>query len=162
MTLIPPRLRIGDTIGIVTPSGQISDSPSPNPQVELEAGIKYLKDLGFEIKLGMYAMKEGDFGAGTPEERAEDLNAMFANTQNFNRPLGSWCLCVDAAVDLGSMFSNAAKFNNGDDIEGTQAIRLWNVAGVAFPPPPTHPSGRQQALPPRECVCRPHVLQLPA
>ncbi len=73
MTLIPPRLQIGDTIGVVTPSGPISSSPSPDPQRELEKGIAYLKDLGFEALLGEHALKEGCLAAGTSTERAEDL-----------------------------------------------------------------------------------------
>ena len=39
MPLIPHRLQIGDTIGVVTPSGPISSSLSPDPYRELEKGI---------------------------------------------------------------------------------------------------------------------------
>ena len=81
MTLIPPRLRIGDTIGVVTPSGPISSSPSPESQRELEKGIVYLKDLGIEVLLGEYALQEGGLAAGSPEERASDINNMFANPE---------------------------------------------------------------------------------
>ena len=79
MPLIPPRLKIGDTIGVVTPSSPISSSPSDDPYLELERGLTYLRDLGFKVHLGDYALKEGGLTAGTPEERAGDLNTMFAN-----------------------------------------------------------------------------------
>lgn len=78
MSLIPPRLKLGDTIGVVTPSAQIEDSPSDNPRQELENGLNYLKELGFKVALGQHALKEGTLGAGSPQERADDLNAMFA------------------------------------------------------------------------------------
>ena len=79
MILIPPKLEIGDTIGVVTPSSQIADSPSDNPQQELGKGLDYLRQLGFQIVMGQYALKEGVLGAGSPLERAQDINDMFAN-----------------------------------------------------------------------------------
>lgn len=81
MIVIPPRLKIGDTIGIITPSAPISTSPSPDPYVELEKGIKYLEDLGFRVVLGEHAKKEGGLSAGTPQERAGDINMMFSNPE---------------------------------------------------------------------------------
>ncbi len=79
MTLIPPRLQPGDTIGVVTPSSPISSSPSPDPYAELDRGIRYLENLGFHVVLGQHAKEEGGLSAGTPQERAGDLNAMFAD-----------------------------------------------------------------------------------
>lgn len=81
MTLIPPRLEIGDTIGVVTPSAEIDDAPTDNPQQALENGLNYLKELGFQVKMGKHALKKGALGAGSPQERAEDINAMFADPQ---------------------------------------------------------------------------------
>jgi hypothetical protein len=43
MTLIPPRLKIGDIVGMVTLSARIDDSPSANRRKELENGLNYLK-----------------------------------------------------------------------------------------------------------------------
>ncbi|UCD42655.1 MAG: LD-carboxypeptidase [Chloroflexota bacterium] len=81
MPLIPSRLKIGDTIGVVTPSGPISSSPSDDPYLELERGLAYLRDLGFKTLLGEHALQEGGLAAGSPQERAGDLNAMFANPE---------------------------------------------------------------------------------
>jgi muramoyltetrapeptide carboxypeptidase len=66
-------------MGVVTPSGPISSSPSSDPSQELQKGLDYLNDLGFQTVLGKYALKEGGLAAGTPTERAEDLNTMFAD-----------------------------------------------------------------------------------
>lgn len=86
--LIPPRLRPGDTIGIITPSAPISSSPSPEPRQELERGMKFLQHLGFKIVLAEHAMKEDGYSAGTAQERAADVNAMFAD-QNVHAILAS-------------------------------------------------------------------------
>jgi muramoyltetrapeptide carboxypeptidase len=77
--LVPSKLKPGDTIGVVTPSAPISMSPSPDPFVELERGITMLKKLGFKVRLGEHALKEGFFTAGSSRERAEDINNMFAD-----------------------------------------------------------------------------------
>lgn len=81
MPLLPPRLRIGQTIGIFTPSGEIDSSPSEDPQRELERGIAYLESLGFRVVVGEHALDRGYFGAGTPQERASDINRMFADPE---------------------------------------------------------------------------------
>src|SRR5512147_3000749 len=77
--LLPPRLRPGNTIGIITPSAPISSSPSPDPRRELERGMQFLRDLGFETVLAEHALKEDGYSAGTAQERAADINAMFAD-----------------------------------------------------------------------------------
>jgi len=85
---IPPRLRPGNTIGIITPSAPISSSPSPEPRQELERGMKFLQDLGFKVVLAEHALKEDGYSAGTAQERAADINAMFAD-QNVRAILSS-------------------------------------------------------------------------
>ena len=59
MALIPPRLKLGDTIGVKTPSAAISISPSQDPYGELEKGMKYLEELGFKVFSGEHAKEEG-------------------------------------------------------------------------------------------------------
>ena len=76
---IPFRLKPGDTIGVVTPSAPISMSPSPDPYKELEQGTALLREMGFDIKFGKHALKEGEYVAGSARERAEDINRMFAD-----------------------------------------------------------------------------------
>ena len=78
--LLPPRLRPGDTIGIITPSAPISSSPSPEPMKELERGINFLQDLDFKVALSKHALKETGYSAGTAVERADDINAMSCGT----------------------------------------------------------------------------------
>lgn len=71
--LPPKRLRTGDIIGIISPSGPITSDVRP----QLRKGIRTLETLGFRVRLGANALKIDDYSAGTPEERAEDIMSMF-------------------------------------------------------------------------------------
>ena len=75
--VIANRLHKGDRIGIVSPSSAITRSSKS----KLKKGIKFLKGLGFEVELGRNALKSLGELAGTPEEKAEDINSMFADRQ---------------------------------------------------------------------------------
>lgn len=68
----PPRLKIGDTIGIVAPS-----RPILNIEKEIREGIKNLEELGFKVKLGKNINKRLFYSAGTPMEKADDIHEMF-------------------------------------------------------------------------------------
>jgi len=74
MATLPPLLRKGDTIGIVTLG-------SPLPADEINARVQYLQRMGYHVVLGRYVYAENGFLAGSDEERASDLMAMFANKQ---------------------------------------------------------------------------------
>ncbi len=68
----PRQLKQNSKIGIVSPSYWL------NVDV-LNKTAKYYSDMGFRIKIGpSNKLKNGPF-AGSPEERAEDINAMFAD-----------------------------------------------------------------------------------
>jgi muramoyltetrapeptide carboxypeptidase len=71
--LKPPRLRKHDVIGIVSPAS------APSTSQKIDRGIRYLEQLGYRVKLGAHAKAVHGYLAGTDEERASDLNAMFAD-----------------------------------------------------------------------------------
>ena len=49
----PPRLKLGDTIGIVSPSwGGAGQFPH-----RVERGVKHLESLGFTVKIAPHALK---------------------------------------------------------------------------------------------------------
>jgi muramoyltetrapeptide carboxypeptidase len=74
--LIKPRmLRPGDTIGLVSPSSPVAGL-LPH---RVEKGIAELQRLGFKVVVGKNALKVTGHTAGTPEERAADLNTFFAD-----------------------------------------------------------------------------------
>lgn len=75
MTLrLPKPLRRGGTIGIVAPA-----SPQRDPS-RLARGIAYLEGLGYTVVCAknLHAV-HGSYLAGTDQQRADDLHAMFAD-----------------------------------------------------------------------------------
>lgn len=69
----PPRLRTGDTIGIVSPSwGGGGKYPH-----RVQNGIAYLESLGFKTRLGEHALGQHGYLSGTAEERSADIHDMF-------------------------------------------------------------------------------------
>jgi len=77
-TIKPPRLRRGDTIGVITPAS------APSDFVKIDNGIKYLEGLGYRVKLGKNAKRPEQlrgYLAGTDEQRVSDINEMFADKQ---------------------------------------------------------------------------------
>lgn len=72
-TIKPPKLNIGDTVGIVSPS-----QPVTNKRYYRHS-INALIKLGFNVVLGRNALRSAGFAAGTAEERLEDLHKMFAD-----------------------------------------------------------------------------------
>ena len=74
MTIIKPRtLKKGDTIGIIAPA-----SPPSSPE-KITKGAEYLEQLGYRVKLGKNVEKVYGYLAGTDQERADDVNEMFAD-----------------------------------------------------------------------------------
>ncbi len=63
-------LKIGDTIGLITPS-------SPMMPGRLESGISYLQQKGFKVKVGKHLHDSQRFMAGDDENRAQDIMDFF-------------------------------------------------------------------------------------
>ena len=69
----PKVLRPGDTVGIVAPA-----SPLYNKS-DLVRGAETLEQMGYKPLFGKTVYKRREYLAGTDQERAADINAMFAN-----------------------------------------------------------------------------------
>ena len=77
---IPQKLKIGDVIGIVSPSGAIIK----DRQDKYYRGVEVLEKMGFRIKFGENVMEDlNNWGisAGTPEQKANDINKMFVDNE---------------------------------------------------------------------------------
>ncbi len=73
----PPRLRPGDTIGIVSPSwGGAGAFPH-----RLRNGVGYLESLGFTVKVGRYALQQRGYVSDTAENRVADIHSMFLDPE---------------------------------------------------------------------------------
>jgi muramoyltetrapeptide carboxypeptidase len=71
----PPRLRPGDTVGIVAPANPWSN------RSELLRGVKALEDWGLHVKPGAHVNDRHGYMAGRDEDRAADLNAMWRDPE---------------------------------------------------------------------------------
>lgn len=71
----PNTLKPGDTIGIINPSSAVAEKVPHR----IEKGIKMLESMGFKVVVGKNAFNSGDYVAGTPQERAHDINTFFAD-----------------------------------------------------------------------------------
>ncbi|BAY24499.1 peptidase U61 LD-carboxypeptidase A [Calothrix sp. NIES-2100] len=70
--LKPPRLQIGDTVGLIAPAGIVDKQ-------DVETAQQNIADLGLKVKLGKHILDRYGYLAGKDRDRAFDLNAMFAD-----------------------------------------------------------------------------------
>lgn len=70
--LKPPRLKAGDTVGLINPASII------NPE-DIESVRQTLTALGLNVKLGKHLLDRYGYLAGQDRDRAADVNAMFAD-----------------------------------------------------------------------------------
>ncbi len=75
----PPKLSKGDTVGVVATSFPFPTDEKSDYYKQYEKGVADLESLGFKVKEGKNLRKVTWWFAGTPEGRAEDINAMYAN-----------------------------------------------------------------------------------
>lgn len=68
----PPRLKAGDTLGLITPGSYISEN-------ELKDSIENLEKLGYKVAYNERILSRSGYLAGKDESRAEEVNSMFAD-----------------------------------------------------------------------------------
>ena len=71
----PPRLRIGDTVGVVSPASTLSSDDG------LDRAEHWIRGMGLVPKFGPNAGGRHGYLAGTDAERAADLNAAYADPE---------------------------------------------------------------------------------
>ncbi|MCH2486968.1 MAG: LD-carboxypeptidase [Erythrobacter sp.] len=70
----PPRLRLGDTVGLVAPASAVSERQIAN-------ALFTVRGMGLVPKLGAHVADTSGYLAGDDAARASDLNAMFADPE---------------------------------------------------------------------------------
>lgn len=71
----PPRLKKGDVVGVVAPSDAVEKS-------DVEKSRRIIEGWGLKVKIARHVYaRVGDFAAGSPQERMEDLQEMIDDTQ---------------------------------------------------------------------------------
>lgn len=73
--IIPNKLKVGDTIGVVAPSDPIIGENIE----ELENARKIIENLGFKVKYSKNLFSNTNRYSSTAKEKAEDINEMFAD-----------------------------------------------------------------------------------
>lgn len=69
----PRRLRIGDTVGVVDPASATWDP------LDVDIAVESLAVLGLKARLGAHLLDRRGYLAGTDEDRAADVMAMFTD-----------------------------------------------------------------------------------
>lgn len=116
----------GSTIGIVTPG-----SPAET-RAEVDRGIAWWEERGYRVKLAAGALEQDDWHAGSPESRARDIQAAFADPeidaiQTMRGGYGS--AQVIPLLDLEQITASPKAFIGLSDITALHAA--FNNAGLA-------------------------------
>ncbi len=75
--IIPNKLKKGDTIGVIAPSGPIIGEKVE----EIAQAKKIIENLGFKVKYSKNLFSNTNKYSATATEKAEDINEMFANKE---------------------------------------------------------------------------------
>ena len=73
--IIPDKLKIGDTIALVSPSAGLA----PFAMHRIDSAVSFFKDQGFKVRIAKNALKNAGYVSATAKERAEDLNEVFSD-----------------------------------------------------------------------------------
>jgi muramoyltetrapeptide carboxypeptidase len=150
--LYPPRLSLGDTIGIVAPA-----SPPDKPNV-IEDSIARFTKLGFKVRPGGNLWKRDGYLAGSDEERASDINSMFADPEvrGIFALRGGYGSCrILPLLDYKTIRANPKPFIGYSDITAMHLAILVKSGLVTF-----HGSNASSAFTkPNIGVCRDMLLK---
>lgn len=129
MTIKPGVLRPGDRIGIVAPAS------APYDPARFDNGLAYIRKLGFEPVEAPNARKRLGFLAGSDQERADDLHAVFSD------PTIRAVVCLRGGygttrilrlLDPGVFRKNPKIFVGYSDITAISAFLLEKCGLVSF------------------------------
>lgn len=75
--MLAQKLKQGDTIGVIAPNKALKSTDKEY----LENATRYFESLGLKVKYGKYLYSDDEYCAGTPLQRATDLNNMFSDKE---------------------------------------------------------------------------------
>ncbi len=123
----PPRLRPGDTVGLIQPAGFIADP------FDLNLAVETLRAMGLVPRLGRHLDERHGYLAATDEQRAADVNAMFADREvrAIFAARGGWgCARILPHLDWRTIRANPKLLIGFSDIT---ALHLAIAARAGFP-----------------------------
>ena len=114
--MLAKSLKKGDTIGIIAPSLAFNQEK----KFEVDNFIEYMNGQEIEVKLSSNFYARDKYGSGTPKERADDINSMFADESI----KAIWCLQggnnanqLLSLIDYDVVKSNPKLFLGKSDID---------------------------------------------
>lgn len=131
----PPKLQKGDTIGIVATSFPFPTNETCDYFLQYKKGVQELEGMGFKVKEGKNLRKVKWWFAGTPEERAEDINSMFADSEVqavIVHDGGQSAITVLERIDYGLVKANPKPFIGFSDITNIHCALFTKVGLVGF------------------------------
>lgn len=123
----PPRLRPGDTVGLVEPAGFSDD------QSQVDAVRNAITAMGLRPKVGRYVASRYGYLAGSDQQRAYDLNRMFGDDEvrAIFAVRGGWGSArLLPLLDWGTIRTNPKLLIGSSDIT---ALHLAIAARAGFP-----------------------------
>lgn len=125
---IPPRLKVGDTIGIVAPAG-------PFDRDKFDLGIQILKRMGFEVFIPERLFESKGYLAGPDPHRATLVNQLFADA-SINAIMcargGYGSMRLLPLLDYGIIENNPKVFLGFSDVSAILAVLLSHCGLVSF------------------------------
>ena len=121
----PPRLKRGDTVGLIAPGGYTTDRA-------IEKAVRNIETLGFKVKPGAYLREVfGNYG-GSVQQRLADLHAMFADPDvKAIWPIrgGSGCISLLAGLDYDLIHRNPKVLIGYSDITALH-LAIYKQTGL--------------------------------
>jgi muramoyltetrapeptide carboxypeptidase LdcA involved in peptidoglycan recycling len=131
----PPRLREGDTIGVISPSWG-GGAAYPH---RVERGVEYLESLGFRVRLAPHAMNSVGYVSDTADNRVADIHEMFRDPEVkavFVTIGGDHSCHLLPLLDWDVIRSNPKIFVGWSDAH-VLSVAIWKTTGlVTFNGPP--------------------------
>lgn len=75
--IVPEKLKIGDTIGVVAPSDPVIGKAIE----EIKRAKQIIEGLGFKVKFSNHLFSNTNGYSASPQEKAEDINEMFLDRE---------------------------------------------------------------------------------
>ncbi|QYF95301.1 LD-carboxypeptidase [Massilia sp. PAMC28688] len=121
----PPRLRFGDTIGLIAPGGYTDDEA-------IARAVTKIEQLGFRVRLGEHLREVYGNYAGSVGQRLADLHGMFADSEV--KALwcirgGSGCISLLSSIDYRLLRANPKILIGYSDITALH-LAIYRHAGL--------------------------------